>query len=210
MLAFNGTEGHLLNGAIDSDRIGLTGHSGGGFTTLFALYGGFGAHREDRIDAAVAISGSGCFYDKSDTAGITVPSMFIGGSEDLIVPRRGNRQAYDNAQPPRYWVEIHGASHVRFTLADIDDEAVVGGLPALLGDVDRDDGEPADAGDCIGNPDAAGNPPLTIEQQQRALKLYATPFLDAYLKDDPASMRFLRETLPTLPDASYEFEADSR
>jgi predicted dienelactone hydrolase len=210
MLEFNATSGHLLNGAIDSEKIGLTGHSGGGFTTLLTVYGVYGAERDERIDAAVSISGSGCFYDAEDTAGVTVPMMFLTGSEDTIVPRRGNRVAYENARPPRYWVEVRGANHVRFSLADIDDALVSNGLPALIGDDDAgsegDLVEQADA--CFAAPDSAGETPLTLEEQQRALRLYATPFFDAYLRGDTASLRFLHETLPTLDTAAYEFEAE--
>jgi predicted dienelactone hydrolase len=210
MLEFNATSGHLLNGVIDGETIGLTGHSGGGFTTLLTVYGVYGAERDERIDAGVSISGSGCFYQADDVDDVGVPMMFLTGSEDLIIPRRGNRVAYENAQPPRYWVEVRGANHVRFSFADIDDALVTDGLPALIGDddasADEDLAEQSD--DCFGGADAAGETPITLAEQQRALRLYATPFFDAYLRRDAAALRFLQETLPALDVAAYEFEAE--
>jgi len=210
MLGFNETSGHPLQGAIDGEKIGLTGHSGGGFTTLLTVYGVYGARRDERIDAAVSISGSGCFYSAEDVSDVSVPMMFLTGSEDLIVPRRGNRAAYDRAQPPRYWVEVRGANHVRFSFADIDDALVTDGLPALVGATDAGSGGALtdDANNCFGEADPAGEPPITLAEQQRALRLYATPFFDAYLRDDAAALQFLQGTLPDLPDAAYEFDAE--
>lgn len=216
MLAYNQSPGHLLEGAINAERIGLTGHSGGAFTTLITLYGIYGAKRDDRIDAALPISGTGCFYDASAVGDVDTPIMTLTGSEDLIVPRRGNRRAYEQANAPRYFVEVLGANHVRFTLADVDDATVAGAISNLAGTNEGSgeegggDGFLGGGSACFGDADPAGEPKLSLARQQEVLNMYATPFFDAYLRDDAASLRFLREQLPALSEgvAVYEFEAE--
>ncbi|MEX2225155.1 MAG: alpha/beta fold hydrolase [Dehalococcoidia bacterium] len=213
MLSFNETQGHLLQGAVDGERIALTGHSLGGFTALIGLYEVYGVERDERIDAGLTISASGCVYDENTETDVAIPMMFLTGSEDLIVPRAGNRRAYDLAAAPRYWVEVRGANHVRFSFADIDDAVVAQGVLNLTGrggDATPGDGQGVDDGDraCGDAANPLGAPKLTLEEQNRELRLYATPFFDAYLRDDEASLRFLQETLPSLEGAAYEFEAE--
>jgi hypothetical protein len=118
--------------------------------------------------------------------------------------------AYENAQPPRYWVEVRGANHVRFTSFDIDDAAVTDGIPALVGATDPESGEDLtdEAIDCFGAADPAGETPLPLAEQQRSVRLYATPFFDAYLRGDEGALRLLQETLPALHLAAFEFEAE--
>jgi predicted dienelactone hydrolase len=210
MLEFNDTDGNMLSGAIDAEHIGLTGHSLGAFTTLITIYGLYGAERDDRIDAALSISGSACFYDRQDVGDVSLPTMFLTGSEDLIVPRAGNRKAYEQANAPRYFVELRGANHVRFSLADIDDAVVVGGVRNIIrGDDSVATPEASEGVDsCLGNADPLGAPPLSLDEQHEELRLYATPFFDAYLKDDDDAKAFLTDGLAALSRelASYEYD----
>jgi predicted dienelactone hydrolase len=210
MLRFNDEDGNLLRGSIDPEHIGLTGHSLGAFTTLITIYGLYGAERDDRIDAALSISGSACFYDEGDVGDVSTPLMVLHGSEDLIVPRSGSRKAYDQAHAPRYWVEVRGANHVRFSFADIDDSVVVGGVRRSVGaDESVATPEPGTGvQSCLGNPDPLGAPAISIDEQHDALNLYATPFFDAYLKDDGDAKSFLTDALPSLSGgiASYEYD----
>ncbi|MEX2245204.1 MAG: dienelactone hydrolase family protein [Dehalococcoidia bacterium] len=205
LLSFSETEGHPLEGAVDAERIGLTGHSLGGFTTLLAVYG---PNRESRIDAALALSASGCYIDEGDTANVVVPIMLMTGSDDLIVPAPGNRRAYELAQPPRFWVELVGGGHVRFSDADVDDAVIAGFVDRLVG---RDSAEAADAGSadsCEQGPPATRAIPLTLVRQQELLRAFATPFFDAYLRDSDRASRFLEDELPSITEdaARYEFE----
>jgi predicted dienelactone hydrolase len=213
MLRFNDEAGDLLHGSIDGEHIGLTGHSLGAFTTLIAVYGLYGAERDERIDAALSISGSACFYDEGDVGDVSTPIMLLSGSEDLIVPRAGSRKAYDQAHTPRYWVEVRGANHVRFSFADIDDSVVAGSVRRSVG-ADESVATPVPGNDpqsCLGNPDPLGAPPLSLDAQHEALNLYATPFFDAYLRDDAAAQAFLTDALPALSRdvASYEYDLGS-
>lgn len=214
MIAAGADAAGPLAGAIDPERIGLTGHSGGAFTTLLALYG---EDADPRIDAAVALSGSGCFLTEEDVGDTAVPVMLMTGSEDLLIPAEGNRIAYDLANPPRYWVELIGGNHVRFADADVDDELVADRVRDRVAQQAEDaSGEGrgalfAGAAACDVEPTPTGVQTITLARQQELLRTFATPFFDAYLREDAAALRFLQDDLPALTEgaADYEFDAPS-
>lgn len=205
LLAFNQQDGHLLEGAIDSDAIGLTGHSLGGFTTLLTVYG---SDRDERIGAALPIAASGCFLTEEQVGDNAVPIMLLIGSNDLFIAPSGNRWAYDQANPPRYWVELAGGSHIRFADIDLEDEVGLEALSALLGGGEGG-ARPraANLGACGPERPVGADPPLTLERQQELLRAFATPFFDAYLRGSEGARQFLEEELPGLvPEARTEFD----
>lgn len=199
-----GADDGLLAGAVDGERIGLTGHSAGGFTTLLAVYG---PDRDERIDAALPLSASGCVLEDSAYGDIDTPVMFMTGSEDLLVPRGGNRDAYDRANAPAYWVELIGGGHVRFADVDIDDSLVADRVRArVAGEAQSSDG-PHPFAACVGEPDPAGAPGINLARQQELLRAFATPFFAAYLRDDADALRFLRESLGGQTEGAVAYEA---
>ncbi|MDP3768282.1 MAG: hypothetical protein Q8S13_09720, partial [Dehalococcoidia bacterium] len=76
LLEFNAQDGHLLEGAIDDEAIGVTGHSLGALTTMLTT---FGPSRDERIDAALPISTPACFLPASLAGDTSVPIMVVGG-----------------------------------------------------------------------------------------------------------------------------------
>jgi len=212
ILASSSEEGHVLHGIVDGDAIGMTGHSLGGFTTLLSVYG---PNRDERIDAGLPISASGCFLDEDSIDGIVRPMMFLIGSEDLLVPREGNRMAYDVANAPRFWVEIRGGNHVRFADFDVDDETVAGGVIRRVRSETASDSTPetGDAGflaRCDMQAEPAGEPTIPLDRQQELLRAFATPFFDAYLRGNEGAKTFLTDSLPDLmrESARYEFDLE--
>lgn len=207
-LAFNEDAGNTFAGAIDTGSIGATGHSMGAFTTTLLTYGDM---RDDRINASLPISGTGCFTTDDDVAGVTTPVMMLTGSNDLLVAPGTNRLAYDKANAPRYWVELVGGNHIRFADVDLDDAIA-------LEFVNRARGDQTSAQDLAGRLGAnitscttepsGGDPGMTFQRQQGLLRAFATPFFDAYLKDDGDALDFLQQALPDeTADARFEFDA---
>jgi predicted dienelactone hydrolase len=102
---------------IDSSRIGLAGHSLGGYTVL-AMAGAWPSWKDERIKAVLGLSPY-CtpFITKGDLAHLDVPVMYQGGTLDLgITPdvrRRGG--AYGLSSTPKYYVELRGAGHLAWT-----------------------------------------------------------------------------------------------
>ncbi len=101
---------------LDPDRVGITGHSFGGWTTLETT------RREPRMKAAFPLAPgfrSGATPDMVEE--ISVPLLFFGGTEDHTTPFDANQQApYDLASAPKHLVRIEGAGHLDFSnLCDV-------------------------------------------------------------------------------------------
>lgn len=97
MLAADASVGDFFEGSVDEDRIGASGHSFGGFTSLLLAGGdaGFGTFTDPRVKAilpqAPAAPFSQAFFES-----ITVPTLIVGGSLDETTPFPTNQQTpYD-------------------------------------------------------------------------------------------------------------------
>jgi predicted dienelactone hydrolase len=120
MLALDSASSAFLDGRIDADAIGASGHSFGGLTT-FALVGDDGIPgipADPRVDAAFpqapAAPFAESFYD-----GVMVPTLIVGGSIDGTTPFSTSQQRpYDLLSPGATIVglaEIAGGGHFTFS-----------------------------------------------------------------------------------------------
>jgi dienelactone hydrolase len=101
--------------AVDAGRIGASGLSYGGMTTMLAAY-----HREvrdARIKAAFPIAPAlACVFTPRFFAGTDVPLLMIVGDSDQLVPHRQNaKRPYKMARAPKTLVTVLEASHTGFT-----------------------------------------------------------------------------------------------
>ena len=102
---------------VDASRVGIAGHSLGGYTVL-GLAGGWASWKDPRIKAALALSPH-CspFVAKGDLGTMDVPVMYQGGRRDLgespLVRKPGG--AYDKTTKPKFYVEFEGAAHFAWT-----------------------------------------------------------------------------------------------
>jgi predicted dienelactone hydrolase len=102
---------------VDSRRVGLVGHSLGGYTVL-ALAGAWPTWKDGRVRAVVALSPY-ClpFIQKGTLRHLDVPVMYQGGTLDLgitpFVQRQGG--AYDLTSRPKYFIDFAGAGHFAWT-----------------------------------------------------------------------------------------------
>ena len=83
-LARNAAVGDLLTGAIDPERIGIVGHSFGGFTALAAPVGHRGIPAEARIRAVVGLAPYLDPLSDAELQRLRVPTMVISGTKDQI------------------------------------------------------------------------------------------------------------------------------
>lgn len=98
---------------LDWSRLGLAGHSLGGYTVL-ALSGAWPSWKLDGVKAVLALSPyAQPFILKQTLAGLSVPVMYQGGTRDPgITPSiRKNSGAYTQSPSPKYYVEFEGAAH---------------------------------------------------------------------------------------------------
>jgi predicted dienelactone hydrolase len=101
--------------AIDPARIGLMGHSLGGYTVL-GLAGAWPQWRDPRFKAVLALAPfSAPFLDKDTLGKIIIPVMFQGGTSDALVSSRMVAQSYAMVTAPKYLVMLKGGGHFVFT-----------------------------------------------------------------------------------------------
>jgi len=106
-----------FRGRLDWSRIGLAGHSLGGYTVL-GLGGAWPPWTIAGVKAILALSPYSAPYVDHKTLGqMTIPVMYQGGTRDLgISPTlRKSLGAYDQSRAPKYYVEFDKAGHFAWT-----------------------------------------------------------------------------------------------
>jgi predicted dienelactone hydrolase len=102
---------------IDWQRLGLVGHSLGGYTVL-GLSGAWPSWKLDGVKAVLALSPYvQPFPVRRTPAGLGAPVMYQGGTLDFgITPALHKAMgAYDQSPMPKYYVELTGAGHFAWT-----------------------------------------------------------------------------------------------
>ncbi len=88
------TDPGFFQGALDTDAIGVSGHSFGGYTT-FALAGGtfsLGTFTDARVKAIFPQAPSASAFEDSFFSTIAIPTLIVGGSIDETTPFDSQQQ----------------------------------------------------------------------------------------------------------------------
>src|SRR5690606_35591860 len=117
----------LLAGHVDIDRIGVTGHSFGGFTTLAVAAEVDGEPYEPRVDAIAALAPGSRLSDEA-LRSIEVPTLLMGGTLDATTPIEPNvtRPWELIAADDLYRVDVVDAGHLAFADPCAQRDAAVG------------------------------------------------------------------------------------
>jgi len=102
---------------VDWSRLGLTGHSLGGYTVL-GLGGAWKTWELPNVRAILALSPySAPFVDHRTLSQISAPVMYQGGTRDLGVTPTLHKSmgAYDQTTASKYYVEFDNAGHFAWT-----------------------------------------------------------------------------------------------
>ena len=106
---------------LDPARVGTAGHSFGALTTMMLVgQGGNGRLKDDRIKAAIAMSGRPA-RSPDDYAAVNVPVLFTRGTDDVSVldpdlTVADRRYAFDHASgPDKFLVTFDKADHGVFS-----------------------------------------------------------------------------------------------
>ena len=145
MLARHQDSEDIFFGRIDEEFIGALGHSFGGMTTLGSACGWANAPADMRVKAIAPMSAvidgdlqqaqrdsPYAGFSAEQLGSITVPTMLVGGTEDISVPIENNNIAFGQIiqAPILYKVDIAGANHTHFTnVCDIGDFLIETGFP---------------------------------------------------------------------------------
>jgi predicted dienelactone hydrolase len=207
VLGLSRQAGHQLEGAINEEAIGLTGHSLGGLTTLLAT---FGPLRDPRVKAALSISAPACLVGAATYDTPAVPLLVMSGTADGVVSWQSARAAYAMAHPPKYLLAVLGASHLRFADLNLEDSFLsnLQSLPGFVEDSSRIAAATgAELATCVSNgaSDLPTAPPMAIGRQHELMNLFSTAFFDHYLKGDEAAASILSpEFTASVPDVRLE------
>jgi dienelactone hydrolase len=107
MAADAGTE---LSGLINPNEVGLIGHSDGGDVSLAVAESS--CCQDPRVKAAAVLSGAElASFGGSYVTASPVPLIVVQGDADTINPPACSAQAYDDARPPKYYLDLLGAGH---------------------------------------------------------------------------------------------------
>jgi predicted dienelactone hydrolase len=101
----------------DTTRLGLAGHSLGGYTVL-GLAGAWPGWKLKDVKAVLALSPYTQPYGLHDTlSGLAVPVMYQGGTLDFGVTPELHKSmgSYDRSPAPKYYIEFKGAGHFAWT-----------------------------------------------------------------------------------------------
>lgn len=179
--------------AVNPLRVGVVGHSFGGFTAL-AVAGGFRAEAADafgievpegfepyrpdwRVRAIVPIAPASTPLGDGELAGVRVPTLLVGGTLDHTTPLVPEvTRPFETVQGrPLYRADLHGAAHYSFTDAcTLIQVALDGGLPrSMIEDL-------ADAVDEEG----CSSDVLPVEEAHRLTNLVTVAFLRRHLAGD--------------------------
>ncbi len=102
---------------IDSENIGIVGHSLGGWTELTLVAGSELAERDTRFKAVVGLAAFTREMADETLAAVDVPTLLIGGTLDETTPISTNLdRPFDLVTGrPLYRVDIEGAGHQSFS-----------------------------------------------------------------------------------------------
>lgn len=177
MLSLNESKGGFYEGTMDEDRIGITGHSFGGFTSLLCPFD------EPRFKASVAMTPSTYAlpvmgYDLSQ---FPIPGMIMSGKMDRTLDTDVEMEpAYQMMQAPKYYFELQTAGHYSYTdICSLD-------LLTLAEQLDFGDAEDALEDGC-------GQDNIPVEIAHPLINQFAVGFFNYYLRSSTDSMKYFDE-----------------
>ena len=187
MLAASADPTNPLSGTIDAERIGVAGHSAGGYGVLTAVSGVEAVPADPRIDAVVVMAP----VVPTEAEKVDVPTMVISGTLDTSTPIAEQTERAWKTIPgrPLVRVDLKGAGHHSFDDVCFYQDLLPSfpDLPDLI--VEYVDGFAKEA--CTPKF-------LDIEQAHRLIDRYAIGFLERYVAGDRAAAKLLKRIEPKI------------
>jgi predicted dienelactone hydrolase len=192
MLAASEAADGEFAGAVDAERIGVTGHSFGGFTAFASVAGHTNpagtAPGDDRVDALVAMAPASGLNSTEELGAVDVPTLLVSGTKDVTTPiDPDTEKAWDNISGRPLWrVDITDGGHQSFT--DVCDYQVLLptlNAPQLLIDTVDDYAEEGCVGDLA-----------PIEQAHQLTNRNSVAFLLAFVAGESDYEAFLADEIP--------------
>lgn len=200
MLALDGTIGDPFEGRIDETKIGVAGHSFGGFTAL-AVKGGYqGIPPDARVGAIMPIAPSASTMSDAELGNVAVPTLFMTGTSDPLLAEEVRDAGLVQASPANYRADVIGAVHTHFAnICDIANVLIAAGFQpsswSMIG-----------AGALIAPYNDTCIPPaFPIAEATRLQNLYATAFFRRHLLGETAYGPYLTTAYAQANEPAIDF-----
>lgn len=104
-----------LRAHVDSDRVGVAGHSLGGYTAFAVGANGPFSERDPRVKAIAGLA-PGIILSNDELATVRVPTLIISGALDAVTaPGALHERPYAALGPPKYFVQYVDGDHFVYT-----------------------------------------------------------------------------------------------
>lgn len=188
-------------GRIDPWRIGVAGHSFGGFTTLAMSAGFQDVPPDPRVRALMPIAPVSTAFSDEELAAIDEPLFILGGTSDITTPidPQSVRAFEQTVTRPAWRVDVEKAGHNSFTnVCDLAD-ALSAVIPPELIQFLIDSALEGCAPELI-----------PIEEAHRITSFYATSFFKVHLEGDRRFRRFLKPPSSQKMNGRKQYEKRKR
>jgi predicted dienelactone hydrolase len=129
------TPGSMLSGLVDSDQVGLVGHSDGGDVSLAVA--DHSCCRDSRVKAVAVLSGAELTsFGGRYFAGPPVPLLVVQGSADTVNLPVCSAQIYGSAPSPKWYLDLFGAEHYTPYVGTGEDQSIVASVVADFFDLE--------------------------------------------------------------------------
>ena len=95
-----------FTGRVNCAKVGVSGGSFGGYTTMAA------AEIDARIAAVMPLVAGGPLPLGETRTNTSTPAMVLVGAKDATVDNRFNRRYYDETTAPKFWIELTEGGHM--------------------------------------------------------------------------------------------------
>jgi predicted dienelactone hydrolase len=223
LLALARTKGSWLAGRVDRHKVGATGLSYGGLTTLLLAY--HPTLRDRRIRAAAALAPVACALTDAFYRTARPRLLLLQGTQDLLVPIAQNAaRAFAAARSPRELVALVDATHTAFT-GLIGTPSTTSYDTIGCGVVVPEFGANWSRLQLLNDPqhgiDVAGcalpcttpvpsNVPMQAVRQHDLTQASVVAFFESTFRKSRAARCFLRRGLATIPDVQVSLHAKGR
>ena len=196
MLERSATPGDAFDNRIDPERIGVAGHSFGGYTAIAQISGTSATAPDPRVRAIMPIAPASGVLTDAELAGVGAPAFILGGTADTTTPiDPQSTRPFELFAGLRQRADIQQAGHQSFTnICVFSDVLLDAGVPTTLIEF------------LLGSADEGCAPELIpIQDAQQLTNLYATAFLKRVLEGDGQYQQFLNGRHATTQGLPVDF-----
>ena len=186
MASRNAAAGDPFEGRVNTQEVGVAGHSFGGFTATASVTGYDVFGPDSRVVAIMPIAAANARITDDELRGLDVPALFLCGTLDSLLDQQIRSFDLASSSPDLFRVDAIGATHTHFAnICQIGNWLISIGLGKETW--------PTIGASALTAPyeETCEPPALPIETALRVQNLYAAAFFGRYLAGDERYAEYL-------------------